>query len=122
MRRACRPVVCVHTARDRAQKIVSIDIGADLAGCRRRLKKCPKRGSEPLLEVGGQGVECRVSRVQGRGESAFGCDKVHITLHPSRQRLAWLVSAAKTGAASAQASISRRKTAAMRSERCGKWR
>ena len=29
--------------------------------------------------------------MQGGGESALGCDEVHVTLHPSRQRLAWLV-------------------------------
>ena len=51
-------------------------------------EKCPKCGLEALLEVRGQGVEGRVSRVQRRGEPALGRDEVGVSLHPSRQRLA----------------------------------
>jgi NAD(P)-dependent dehydrogenase (short-subunit alcohol dehydrogenase family) len=85
-------IVSVHAqARDRAQKIPRSDIGAHLAGSDRRLKKGPKCRFQSLLEIRGQGVEGRVSRVQRRGESALGRDEVHVTLHPSSQRLAWLV-------------------------------
>ena len=85
-------LVCVHTqARDRTQKLLGRNIGADLAGLCCGFKKCSKCGFKPLLEIDGQGVESRVSRVQGRGETAFGRDEVHVTLHPSRQRFAGLV-------------------------------
>ena len=78
-------------ARDRTQKFLGGDIGANLAGRCRRLQKCPKGWFQLLLEVCGQSVEGRVSRVEGLGESALGRDEVHITLGPARQRLAWLV-------------------------------
>jgi hypothetical protein len=41
----------------------------------RYLKQCPKRGQESLLEVRGQGVECRVSRVQGCRKAGLGRDE-----------------------------------------------
>jgi hypothetical protein len=78
-------------ARDGAKDIVGIDIGADLAGRRRRLKKRTKGGPEPLIEIPAQGFEGRVSGVQSRGEPAFGRDEGRVALHPSRQRLAGLV-------------------------------
>ena len=53
--------------------------------------KCPKCGFQALLEVRGQGVECRVSRVQGRRKAAFGRDEGRVSLHPSRQRLSRLM-------------------------------
>ena len=81
----------MHRLADCAQKVVGIDIGADLAGGDRSLEQRAKGGLESLLEVRAQGVEGRVSRVQGRGEPAFGCNKGRVALHPSRQRFAWLV-------------------------------
>jgi hypothetical protein len=84
--------VSVHAqARDRTQQLLGGDIGANLAGRYRRFQKCPKCGFQSLLEVRGQRVEGRVSGVEGLGESAFGRDEVHVTLHPSSQRIAWLV-------------------------------
>ena len=81
----------MHKLATAPKRSSAIDIGADLAGGCRGLKKRPKGGSESLLEVRGQGVEGRVSRVQGRGEPAFGCNKGRVSLHPSSQRLAGLV-------------------------------
>lgn len=51
------------------QEIRGIDVGTDHAcGCR-RVEKRSKGGLKPLVEVGGQGFEGRVSRMQSRGES-----------------------------------------------------
>jgi hypothetical protein len=75
----------------RAQKIVGIDIGADLASGDRSLKKRAKGGSESLVEVPRQAVERGISRMQSLGEPPFCCNEGCIALHPSRQRLAWLV-------------------------------
>jgi hypothetical protein len=50
-------------ARDRTQKIIGIDIVADLTGGYRRPKKRLKGGSKPPIEVRGQRLEGRVSRV-----------------------------------------------------------
>jgi len=70
-------------ARDRAQKILGIDVGADLAGGCRGLEKRSKGGSDSLLEMRAQGFEGRVSRMQGRGEPAFGGNKRGVSLHPT---------------------------------------
>ena len=78
-------------ARHRAQKLVGIDIGADLAGGGRSLEKRAKGGPESLVEVSRQVVEGRISRVQGLGEPAFGGDEGRVALHPSRQGLEGLV-------------------------------
>jgi len=48
-------------------------------------------GPKSPVEVTRQAVERRISRVQSLGEPTFGCDEGRIALHPSRQRLAWLV-------------------------------
>ena len=48
-------------ARHRAEKVVSIGIGADLAGSGRSLEKRAKGGPEPLIEVARQVVERRIS-------------------------------------------------------------
>ena len=100
--------VSVHAqARDRTQKILGCNIGADLAGAFRGFKERSKCGFESLLEVRGQGVEGRVSRMQGRGQSsdlvaikaAYRC--IHLASASPDS-----CSAAKFSAASAQASIS----------------
>jgi hypothetical protein len=75
-------------ARDRLQKIIRLDVVADLTGGHCGLKKRPKGGSNALLEIGAQGFEGRVSRVQGRGEPAFGGNKGGVSLQPFRQCLA----------------------------------
>jgi hypothetical protein len=84
--------VSVHAqARDCAQKLPGDDIGADLARRSCSLKKRPKCGLQSLLEIGGQGIEGRVSRMQGCGEPPFCCNKGCVSLHPSSQGLAGLV-------------------------------
>jgi hypothetical protein len=74
--------------RDRIQKIRRGEIGADLAGRGRGCKKCLECRLESLLEVLGQWLEGRISRVQGGGQAAFGSQKGRVSLHPSGQGLA----------------------------------
>ena len=109
-------------AGDCTEKVLGGNIGADFAGGSRSLQQSPQSRFQPLVKVGGQRVEGRVSRVQRAGKAAFGRDETHETLHPSRQCLERLILGRQGPAASAQASISRWKTATIRSDRCGKWR
>jgi hypothetical protein len=77
-------------------KVICLDILADLAGGYRGLKKRAQSGPDPLLEVGAQGFEGRISRVQGWGEPTFGCKKSGVSLHPFCQRLAGRVLCSET--------------------------
>ena len=88
-----RPAIVRSLAQtyDRIQQLRSSEIGSDGANDRRGLKECPKCRPESLLEVGGQGIEGRVARVQGGGQPAFGSNEGRVALHPLRQRLAGLV-------------------------------
>lgn len=105
-----------------AQQVVRADVGADLTGSRRGVQECAEYGYEALLEVVGQAVVGPVARVEGGAESALRADEDREALQPSGERLGRLVLRREGSAASAQASTSLRKTAAMRSERCGKCR
>jgi hypothetical protein len=67
--------------------------GAELETVARRggSRRAVRRRPEALLEVRGQGVERRVSRVQSCGEPAFGRDEAGVASQPARQRRAGLV-------------------------------
>ena len=60
--RPCPPIVGRHAqARHRAQKVIGIDIGADLAGGGRRFKKHANGRPQSLVEIARQIVERRIS-------------------------------------------------------------
>ena len=82
---------------NRRQQLVRIDVRTDLPCIHRRLKKPPKSRPQPQLEVPGQGIKGRVSRVQGGGKSALGSNQVRVPLHPPRQRLAGRIPGSQGG-------------------------
>jgi hypothetical protein len=51
----------------------------------------PEGGSESLHEVAGQGVERRVARVEGRGESSFGGEEPSVPVEPFREGVSGFV-------------------------------
>ena len=70
------------------QKLPGDDIGADSPAAAARSRSVQLRGFQSLLEIGRQGIKGRVSRMQGRGQPAFGCDKGGVSLHPFCQGFA----------------------------------
>ena len=48
-------------------------------------------GFESLEEIAGQGVERRVTRVKGGGESSFGREELGVPVEPVRECCSWLV-------------------------------
>ncbi len=75
-------------AGNRSQQVVWLDSAPHFARCGRCFEQGLERGAESLLEVGWQGVVCRVAGVKSCRKSTFSGNKVNVTLHPSSQRLA----------------------------------
>jgi len=80
---------------DRHQEIIRIDIGADLAGDGCSIKEHPKCGPESPLEVRGQAVEGRISRMKRRGKTTFCRNERPVSLHPVCQSLEGFVLCSK---------------------------
>ncbi len=107
---------------DGVQEILGADIVANRAVGHCGVEQYREGGAEPLQEIAGQRRECRIARVQRRGESAFGREQFGEQVDPLVSASAGSCPALRAGPASATASIPLSTTALTRSERCGKWR
>lgn len=81
----------------RTQEDVRLDVALDVTGGGCSVEKGPESRTETLFPMGWQGVERRVSRVQGLGETALGGDQLGEAPHPQFQRLEGRVPARERG-------------------------
>jgi hypothetical protein len=77
--------------RDGVQEILGADIVANRAVGHRGVEQRCEGGAESLQEIAGQPRECRIARVQRRGEAAFGGEQLGEALDPPGERLRGLV-------------------------------
>jgi hypothetical protein len=73
------------------QQVPGADVGTDFTSRRRGVEQRAESGCEPLEEVAGQGVERRVARVKGGGESSFGHEELGVPVEPLRECYSRLV-------------------------------
>ena len=78
-------------ARDSQQQFGRIDIGSDVAGCRRSLQQALERRSKLLLEIDRQRLKCRIARVERRRKAALGRNEINVALEPAIERVTGLV-------------------------------
>ena len=69
------------------QELVGSNVRADLTGSRRRGEKGLKSGPQPAVKMRRQGLERGITRMQGAGEAALGCEEGREALHPLCQRV-----------------------------------
>jgi hypothetical protein len=73
------------------QEVPGADVGTNLTGRSRVFEQRPEGGCDSLEEVAGQGVERRVARVKGRGESSLGPEELGVPVEPLLECFSWLV-------------------------------
>src|SRR5271169_4076111 len=76
---------------DGAQQVPGADVGTDFTGRCRGVEQRAEGGFESLVEVAGLGVERRVARVKGGGQSSFGREELSVPAEPVRECRSWLV-------------------------------
>ena len=70
---------------DGVQEVPGADVGTDLASRCRGFEQRPESRSDSLVEVAGQGVERRIARVKGGGESSLGGEELGVPVEPLRE-------------------------------------
>ena len=76
---------------DGAQQVSGADVGTDFTGRCRGVEQRAEGGFESLEEVAGQGVERRVARVKGGGQSSLGREELGVPVERVRERPSRLV-------------------------------